>query len=420
MFPTHVERLERLTELLAEWQWLWAPAPFMHRQSPWQQHVSRYGWVAHLAECLTELDDETCMRLQDDPFDDSPLAAWLPVSELAELVAVPNGVESERLSAIMEAPSRWADHVGGRKWQQMAAFAAHMLPPGLQPGLQPMVEWCAGKGHLARLLSRLHGVEVTGLEWQRVLCDEGQRLADRQGVAVQLSCQDVMQDDVVTWLEGRSVVALHACGDLHVRLLELARQHATTVTLAPCCYQRTRYTDYRPLSHLAREETTRQGLCLSREHLALSVQETVTASHGERRKRERASAWRLGFDELQREISGIDEYLPIPSLSHGRLPQDFAGFCHWAADQKHVALTPSIDWSAFEAQGWERLSRVRRWELVRHLFRRPLEMWLVLDRVVWLEEAGFDVELCEFCERHLTPRNLLIRARPVVDPSLGH
>src|SRR5690606_12966336 len=106
--------------------------------------------------------------------------------------------------------------------------------------------------------------------------------------------------------------------------------------------------------------------------------------------------------------------------SHGRLPEDFAGFCHWAAAQKHVTLTPSIDRAAFEAQGWERTSRVRRWELIRHLFRRPLEMWLVLDRVVWLEEVGFDVELCQFCERHLTPRNLLIKACPAVVPSADH
>ena len=49
-------------------------------------------------------------------------------------------------------------------------------------------------------------------------------------------------------------------------------------------------------------------------------------------------------------------------------------------------------------------------ELVRHLFRRPLELWLVLDRALFLQEQGYRVELREFCPRHLTPRNILIHA----------
>ena len=53
---------------------------------------------------------------------------------------------------------------------------------------------------------------------------------------------------------------------------------------------------------------------------------------------------------------------------------------------------------------------MRRHELVRHLFRRPLELWVVLDYSMFLEEQGYDVRLGTFCERQLTPRNLLIDA----------
>ncbi len=49
-------------------------------------------------------------------------------------------------------------------------------------------------------------------------------------------------------------------------------------------------------------------------------------------------------------------------------------------------------------------------ELVRHLFRRPLEIWLALDRALFLEEQGYEVELGAFCDKPMTPRNLLIRA----------
>ena len=49
--------------------------------------------------------------------------------------------------------------------------------------------------------------------------------------------------------------------------------------------------------------------------------------------------------------------------------------------------------------------------IVRHAFRRPLEVWLALDLAVRLENDGYSVSLGRFCERRLTPRNLLISAR---------
>ncbi|MNT60344.1 hypothetical protein D3C72_1979200 [compost metagenome] len=53
---------------------------------------------------------------------------------------------------------------------------------------------------------------------------------------------------------------------------------------------------------------------------------------------------------------------------------------------------------------------MRNLELVRGLFRRPLEVWLLLDRALYLEEQGYAVRLGTFCDYHLTPRNLLLLA----------
>ena len=49
-------------------------------------------------------------------------------------------------------------------------------------------------------------------------------------------------------------------------------------------------------------------------------------------------------------------------------------------------------------------------ELPRHGLRRALELWLVLDRALYLGEHGYSVSVGTFCERRLTPRNLMIRA----------
>ena len=47
---------------------------------------------------------------------------------------------------------------------------------------------------------------------------------------------------------------------------------------------------------------------------------------------------------------------------------------------------------------------------MRGLFRRPLELWLVLDQALFMVEQGYNVEVGSFCEPSLTPRNLMVLA----------
>ncbi|MDN6179681.1 MAG: SAM-dependent methyltransferase [Halomonas subglaciescola] len=397
---SYARHFQRLTQLLARWQPLWRPLAFQHRRLPWAADYPE------LYQTLLALDDDAAARLEYDPLATEALAPWLPVAELRALVRLPE--YPGRAAAL---PNTWADHIAGRKWRQLQAFV-RCVPE--TPG--PLLEWCAGKGHLARTLSRRDRREVVGLEWQPALCAQGQALAQRQGAAVRLVEQDVLVDAAARFLDAdHHAVALHACGDLHVALLRHAVDKGFALTLAPCCYQRTAAAYYRPLSALGQRLAGDYAVELGREDLALAVQETVTAPPAVSRQRERANAWRLGFDLLQREVRGVDEYLSVPSLAYGKMPVDFAGFCRWAAEQKGLALPPGIlaqsDW---EAAGGARLKEVKRLELVRHAYRRPLEVWLLLDRLMFLQEAGFDVSLATFCPRELTPRNAVLRATPGV------
>lgn len=97
-------------------------------------------------------------------------------------------------------------------------------------------------------------------------------------------------------------------------------------------------------------------------------------------------------------------------MSKSLLQNGFPDFCRWAAQQQNLQLPEDIDFPAYESRGAQRRLEVARIELVRHLFRRPLELWLVFDRALGLEEAGYTVTLGAFCEKPLTPRNILIHA----------
>ena len=98
-------------------------------------------------------------------------------------------------------------------------------------------------------------------------------------------------------------------------------------------------------------------------------------------------------------------------LQKAILNQGFTAFCRWAAEQKGLTdLIAKTSFKDFESIGQTRYQQVQKLEAISQLFRPALEYWLVLDRAMYLEENGYHVEIGEFCDKSLTPRNWMIRA----------
>ncbi|MBW3198193.1 methyltransferase [Marinobacter nauticus] len=392
------QRWQSLNDWLRELEPLWRPIPFMEPAPAWRD---AHPDLAHWLEALPEGD---CQDWEERlPELSSLLAGYVPaLARYRDLLDLPRlATEAEGRQA--ELAEVAAVDMPGRKRQQAGAFAAAISPLGY-----PVLDWCSGKGHLGRTLARRGAGQVTGFEWNPELVTDGNRLAEHYGDPVRLSHQDVMVDGLKL-PERHHGVALHACGDLHRRLMQSGAQaRLPRLSLSPCCYHLTGGERYQ----LQARQTREYGECLSvdRNDLRLAVQETVTAPERVREQTTRISTWRLGFDALQRELTGNGHYLPVPShparLNNGR----FEDFCRWAAAKKQLTLTADVDWAEWLARGEARYRQVRRHELLRHLFRRPLELWLVLDYAVFLEEQGYRVRLGTFCDRQLTPRNLLLDA----------
>jgi hypothetical protein len=389
-----IARFHALRDLLSMHAGLWRPAPFHAPRPAWcERHPD---FVAH----LLSLEDDQVAALASDKRSLIDLAGrFIPTLQaLRDLIDLP--VLDARLAADNVHHAR---HVPGRKQAQIEAFAG-----AIGAVAAPLLEWCAGKGHLGRLLGGHWRQPVLSLELDDGLCAAGERLAAKTGVGQAFLRADALSDDSASHLGGRHVVALHACGDLHLALLRGAvARGALAVDLAPCCYYRIADTDYTPLNPDA-------GLALSREELHLAVTETATAGARERRQRDRAMAWKLAFVELRAE-RGVPRgrtFKPVPAAWYGL---GFAAWMERLAEREGIDLRGPPDrppnWPAWEAKGRLRQREVMRLDLARLVFRRPLEIWLALDRALFLARHGYRVRLAEFCDRALTPRNLLISAR---------
>lgn len=383
------ERQRQLDSGLLAFRELWHPQPFREIRPPWCER-----WPA-LADELLALPDAESIRLNDD----GAAALALLTRHLPEVGALQALGDWPVLpSAVLKEQDRfWAWEIPGRKRQQIESFAATARHGG-----QPVLDWCGGKGHLGRLLAQQWQTTVHTLEIDPVLCCAGEELARRGAVDQRFVLADALAVD--DWPKnGGHAVALHACGELHRQLIRRGvEEGAARLDVAPCCYYRGVAEIYQPLSD-------ELSLILTRDDTRLAVTETVTAAARETRNRDRAMAWKLGFDAWRRAETGecYRSFKPVPDAW---IRGSFAEFIGHMSRREHLPELAVARAGQFEELGWQRWYEVRRLAIARHAFRRLLESWLVLDLAVFLDCRGYAVEVGTFCERALSPRNLLVSA----------
>jgi hypothetical protein len=294
--------------------------------------------------------------------------------------------------------------IPGRKWEQIKRFNSYVHAK------RPVLDWCSGKGHLARLIALKNDVAVDCLEFDKALCDKGVTLSEKACLPIQFHCHDVftpLPNSLKT--SDCHYTALHACGNLHLEVMKNAvANQVMELSVSPCCYHKIPDNSYLPVSSVGKSSS----LQLTRDDLALCVAEMVTGGNRSKRLRIQERLWRLAFDILQREMRQCDEYMPIPSIPKALLSGSFQEFCAWCCNKKELSFpfTDKNTTAALLQQAEDLLWTIRKYELIHQLFKRPIELWLNLDRCLYLQENGFEVDLRIFCDKSLTPRNLFIQA----------
>ena len=390
-------RFKILDSFLLEHQVYWRSEPFhlcQTQQQPWQEVNSPLvDWL----NCLTTENIQTLKEQSD-----------LLITELGRfLPQLTQAHQSTQFTNTalkgLQLPRGTEDGIPGRKLQQIVSMGEAALE---HHHGEEWLEWCSGKGFLGRILSQQSSQKVTSFEWQQSLCESGQKIADAQHLEVTFVQGDAFcgsADKVFN--PNQHAVALHACGDLHVELVKKSVSHGLpAVTISPCCYHLIRDENYQPMSSVAKAS----ALTLSKSDLRIPLQETVTGGERVKRHRQLEMSYRLGFSQLLKAEMGIDEYIPVPSIKKSELAEGFESFCRWACEVKELSLGSNVDFDSYLVQGEALFWEMEKLSLVQQVFRRPLEIWLALDRAIYLNEQGYEATIEEFCERSVTPRNLLI------------
>lgn len=391
-------RLGELTALLLRNEPFWRARPFDGVPLAWEaDHRGLSTW-------LRRLSPEDAEALHDDPAGLRDAPGVLPdlVARVARLTAV-GPLPAAPLAELPDPIPR----VTGRKVLQVQALVA-TAEAVLPDGVELLVDWCCGKGHLARALSAARGVVSLGLERDAELCRVGRDIAASTDARCAFLPVDVLDRDrwpAVPPLR-TAVVGLHACGALTDAAMAFAIEgHARAGIFAPCCFHNlAREATFTPRSVSGRAA----GIVWDDAMLRLPTLEEVIAPPAVRRRRRQERGWRLGLDLLVREATGVDAYTPLSAAPNGWHRGDFTAFVDAMARANELRLPPSWDPARAEAAGHARGALVAALGLVRSQFRRPFELWLVLDRALRLADGGWEVAAGTFCAREITPRNLAV------------
>ena len=396
-----------VNELLLSTRSLWQIVAFEHLEILWaSEYPKLYQMVSQLS--VDEIDSIDANHEQLVDLLLPKLIQDLSVSALSrslfharpDIVAVAN---TEKRKVGLE---RLASGIKGRKWQQITQFAQMIIEQDKTD--TQYLEWCSGKGHLGRLVAKLSNNPVTSIEWQKSLCEQGITLAEKHNVKQVFVNADAFTQGGSLLKPQQHAFALHACGDLHIELLKQGvKAETNNLTIVPCCYHLTQSDCYQPISETARSSL----LSLSKYDLRLPLQHSIVANNKHNELRNQEVHWRLSFDALQRELFANESYLPLPTIKQSQLNGTFENFVTWACSAKSLTLNTNVDLSKFLEIGKQRQQVAKQIDLVRHLFRYTLEMWLTYDRAMFLQEQGYQVSLKTFCDMTMTPRNIAIVAK---------
>ena len=234
----YAARFAELDAWLLEHQVLWRPRPFTTVHLPWEADWPELAnWLrsrtleqaeaAHNQPHLLEGAPRPFAQLAQRALELSQLPLYQPAVD-ARLSSTRSTTEQRQTADLL------SRHIPGRKWQQITHFAACVRHGWQQPATH-WLDWCAGKGHLGRLLAWQTGKPLTCLERDPQLNRQGAELGRQLGVSSIHLDADVLDPDSWPQLQTEhSVVALHACGQLHMTPLEqAARRGCRQLALSP-------------------------------------------------------------------------------------------------------------------------------------------------------------------------------------------
>jgi hypothetical protein len=281
-----------------------------------------------------------------------------------------------------------------------------------------------GIGHLSRILSSYRNIPLTSIDRDFELQKRGQlRRTSSQGKEkknnISFFCHEMNENSYqneqikTTFHSHAFCLGLHTCGRLANDLIKTtALCKAVGLFNFGCCYLK--LNPQKDL-HLSSFDKTTGPLPLTLHALTLATRSHQQISFEDFLLKERVKNYRYAlhlfiYDELKiKKFIGVGEYPvkkywePFPLYALEKLEE-------LGLKKPHLSEKKLNDFH----QNKDVQRKIRKMflaNIIRWQFGKAIEHYILTDRCLYLEEKGFTVEMAEFFDPALSPRNIGILAR---------
>lgn len=403
------QRFLEISEFLNTHKKLWEGEVILHYPEITQNYPK--DWI----EMLESLDEETLWKvdcLSDfNLIGDSEMGQWM--SEIHQLAKVDPIVPPKT-----EDLPDWAfNKVKGKKRHEILILSEVFKDLQQKKPFSHLVDIGGGVGHLARVMAHYKGIDCISLDINEEFQTLGQKRLEKYPRPDGAKDVKFITHDFTNALEQDMTKAiftkdsfslgLHTCGPLALRHIDCAIQNQTRGLLNfGCCYNRLNPETDINISDFSKENGI-SGMDVftftlaSRGHASMNLEDF---KHKKRVKEYRYALHLYFYKEL-----GIKEMIPVGDSHH----REYWGAFSKYAMKKIEKLEMETSWNVQDFEDFYHSNEIQRdlshlfmANIIRWQIGRVLELYLLLDRAIYIEERGMNVELRQFFDENLSPRNI--------------
>lgn len=311
-------------------------------------------------------------------------------------------------------PSWALNKVGGKKYHEISRIIPLTNALGLNARNQ-FVDIGGGKGHLSRLMCLYHGYNGLSLDtnayFQKLGFERLSKYPAPKGAGKLEFINHTFGDPALKDKEEEifqktdASIGLHTCGPLALHHMRKMDRNKGFLNF-PCCYQKLNHEEETHLSQFTRESD--DGILpIGKYALTLASRGHTTISYKDYLLKKKVKLMRAALHFYLEENHDFQDFITVGPAHPRDYERDFA---HYAI-LKLKALGFSSDIhtlnSFYQAQETQRkITQVYRANIIRWRFGRIIEKYLIYDRALAQVEKGFAVEVYQFFDESISPRNI--------------
>jgi hypothetical protein len=330
------------------------------------------------------------------------------ITEVQNLIAIP---KLSFISEELEETKRNFTRMNQKKIHEVSQISKYLK----SEKLGHIIDIGGGVGHLCQHLIQYNQATATSIDMNQELQDKGAKRISRlypevkdkiafENIEVDKSNLNNIFDKSIQ--RNSKLLGLHSCGELSNHLIDLfINSEISSFINIGCCYHKID-------KEINLSKESKFGpLEISNQAKTLATRTYKKLTLVEFQKREAVKRKRYALQILLYNKFGIREFVGVGNAKIIEYEKPFSDY----ATKKLAAIEFDHNLSAKELNDFykdkvvqDEITFMLRCGIFRSLFARPIELYIILDRAMYLEDHGHKTEMVEIFDNAKSPRNIAI------------